>query len=321
MALFKRRFINFAELKASVKIESLLVARGIELKKRGDKLVGPCPLHGGDNPNAFVVTPSKNLWYCFSQCSTGGDVIELMRRLDGVGYAQAGLNLANWLNTHITHQPKKSQRSSQESQNSQYQSDFLPYSRMLHLDPSTPFLLRKGISPQTATRFEAGAYHGRGMLAGSVAIRLHDIAGQPLGYAGRRLDIGPNSYSSKWVFPPKFPKSRILYAYHHAIRSNPNTIAIVECPWGVMRLSQLAIPSVALLGTTLSSPQIALLCHFQKIVIIMDADSAGRAAALRLLDLLSPITSASIVDLPDRCDVDDLSDAQLLSQVSPFFLS
>jgi DNA primase len=48
---------------------------GVELNGAGR---GPCPLHGGDNPDSFSVTDKG--WFCFSACQSGGDGIEFVRR-------------------------------------------------------------------------------------------------------------------------------------------------------------------------------------------------------------------------------------------------
>jgi hypothetical protein len=47
---------SFRHLKRQVPIGRILSFYGFDskLKRRGDQLFGPCPLHGGDNPTAFV---------------------------------------------------------------------------------------------------------------------------------------------------------------------------------------------------------------------------------------------------------------------------
>jgi DNA primase len=59
--------ISFNQLKQSVSIESVLADKNLVhlLKKRGTRLIGPCPIHQGDNPHAFIVDLSQNLWHCF----------------------------------------------------------------------------------------------------------------------------------------------------------------------------------------------------------------------------------------------------------------
>ncbi len=57
---------TFKYLKARVSIAAVLQDKGIitTFTKRANQLFGPCPLHGGDNPNAFVISLSKNIWHC-----------------------------------------------------------------------------------------------------------------------------------------------------------------------------------------------------------------------------------------------------------------
>jgi DNA primase len=89
--------LDFRRLKRRVGIEQLLQANGClaGMQRRGRRLVGRCPLHGGDNPRAFVADLSKNLWYCFTGCRAGGDVVELARRLLGLSYPEAARYLAS----------------------------------------------------------------------------------------------------------------------------------------------------------------------------------------------------------------------------------
>ena len=302
-------------LKHNISIEQLLAARGIVLRRRGDRLVGPCPLHGGDNPTAFVVSRSKNLWYCFTACNAGGDVVELLRRLDGLSYRQ----VAEQLERLYTRMPIRLETScTTPARRPPRPSGFHPFTRKLPLDAASPWLRRKGILPAIARRYEAGAYHGRGMLADCVAVRLHDTAGQPLGYAGRRLDPEQVRCWGKWRFPPRLPKSTLLYGYHHVQSERHHGLVVVECPWGVLRLAQLRIPAVALLGISLSQAQLALLQELQRVVLMMDGDAAGSRAAARIEASLRGV-EAITVQLPKGYDPDDLSDDELHSALASFF--
>ena len=75
------------KLKGEVALERL-VGQRVKLEKRGQDLAGTCPFHEGDNEPSLVVTPSKNLWHCFG-CGAGGDVIEWVRRTEGVSFRHA----------------------------------------------------------------------------------------------------------------------------------------------------------------------------------------------------------------------------------------
>jgi DNA primase len=297
--------LDLKRLKQAVTIEQVLGNKGLldRLRRRGTRLVGPCPLHDGDNPNAFVVDTERNIWRCFTGCAAGGDLVELARRLDDGTFAGAARCLARLAGSAPPLRPAPTKRPHTYRR-------FRPFTRRLSLDPSASFLLRKGISPETARRFEVGVYLGSGMLSGCIAVRLLDHRGRPLGYAGRRLDNSQAQKRGKWVFPPRFPKSKLLYGYHQARDLLQRGVVVVECPWGVLRLAQLAIPAVALLGTSLSANQRAILLGLPKVVLLLDGDQAGRRAARYLRDRLP---NAKTVGLTDGLDPDDLSDEDLFS--------
>ena len=306
--------LTFSHLKRSVSIETVLTAEGLaaSLKRRGQRLVGPCPVHGGDNPQAFVVDLARDLWYCFTRCQGGGDVVELVRRMHRVGYRQSALYLATLAQAAPpppgpTASPKK---------------PFRPYTRCLRLDPLAPLLQQKGIQPETAQRFEAGGYDGPGFLQGCLAVRLHDPQARPLGYAGRRLDPQPARRYGKWKFPPRLPKREILYGYHHIATQRHQGLVVVEGPWGVMRLMQIGFPAVALLGIQLSSAQFQLLCRASRIVLMLDGDEAGRSASRKIANALTQHTNVQVhrIELAPGCDPDNLNDTDLRHRLHPFFI-
>lgn len=309
-------FHDFRLLKQSVTIHQVLDDRGLgqKLRRRGDRLIGPCPVHHGDNPNAFVVSLSRNLWYCFSRCAKGGDVIDLVRQLDNATYQQAAAYLASLADTPwILPPPSQPANPTKAPQ----RKPFRPFARRLNLDPTASLLISKGITPTTAAIFDVGAYHGPGFLHRCIGVRLHDPAGHPLGYAGRRLQASDANRYGKWKLPPGFPRSSILYGFHRIATSLDTGLCIVECPWAVMRLHQLAIPAVALLGTSLSPHQCRLLAGAHRIVLLLDGDHAGRWAARRIHNTLCRTNDVRLVALPDGSDPDDLDDSHLAGLVCP----
>jgi DNA primase len=86
-----------------------------------------------------------------------------------------------------------------------------------------------------------------------------------------------------------------------------------------MRLSQIGIPVVGLLGAHLSSPQRQLLKGVPRVVLLLDGDSTGRSASTQIKRALVDTTDVQIVCLPEKLDPDDLSDQQLGSILSPFY--
>jgi hypothetical protein len=188
---------------------------------------------------------------------------------------------------------------------------FRPFTRRLPLNPYAPLIKQKKIHPRTARYFEAGVWHGQGFLQDCIGVRLHDPKGNPVGYAGRRINPADMKTYGKWKFPTALAKSSLLYNYHRVHSSISRGVVVVECPWGVMRLHQLAVPAVALLGTALSSSQADLLRKVPHIILMLDGDRAGENAMCHISAALDSITSVQAFHLPEGLDPDDLDDCQL----------
>jgi DNA primase len=74
-------------------IEDVLNQRDITLKRQGKtERVGPCPKCGGDD--RFAINISKQVFNCRG-CGASGDVIELVKFLDGVDFNVACETLTN----------------------------------------------------------------------------------------------------------------------------------------------------------------------------------------------------------------------------------
>jgi putative DNA primase/helicase len=70
----------------AVRIEYELARRNIRLPGKANERCGPCPVCGGND--RFSINTKKNVWNC-RRCPAGGDVIELVRHLDGLSFAEA----------------------------------------------------------------------------------------------------------------------------------------------------------------------------------------------------------------------------------------
>jgi hypothetical protein len=74
----------FEAVKQAVSVEEL-AERFTQLTPAGPrKLKGRCPLHEERTPSFYVYQDSQR-WQCFGACASGGDVVELARRLMDLG--------------------------------------------------------------------------------------------------------------------------------------------------------------------------------------------------------------------------------------------
>ena len=53
---------------------------------KGDKCC--CPIHGETTPSLHIYDDT-NSWFCYGECSFGGDAIEFVKQLEGVDFPEA----------------------------------------------------------------------------------------------------------------------------------------------------------------------------------------------------------------------------------------
>jgi DNA primase len=83
-----------------------VAARYTTLRPAGNSLRGRCPIHFGDNPQAFAVYPDQGSWHCF-RCNTGGDVVALHFHAGNFGEMwEAMIDLASEYNVVLPERPK-----------------------------------------------------------------------------------------------------------------------------------------------------------------------------------------------------------------------
>src|SRR5256885_14429392 len=91
-------WVDYKELKQRVKMQDVLGHYGLadKLKRKGENLVGPCPIHKGTNATQFHVSLVKNNFNCFGDCHGGGNVIDFVAKMEGVDIRAAALKLQEW---------------------------------------------------------------------------------------------------------------------------------------------------------------------------------------------------------------------------------
>lgn len=238
----------------------------------------------------------------------GGDTVELIRKIEHCSFAEAARLLQRMAETST---PEATQPTGAFPP--PVKGTFTPFRRSIPLDPGCHFLQDiKAIRPVTALRFEAGTTRYSPFLKNTVAVRLHDMQGNPPGYCGRRIDPQETARFGKWRFPRNFPRARILYNAHRAQTFRSKGIIPVECPWAVMRITQAGFPNVvALPGTNLSQAQTTWLASVRSILVMLDGDPAADKAASSILSSLRPYTSVLRHQLENKMQPEDLSDPVL----------
>jgi DNA primase len=313
-------WVDFRVLKQNIGIEPVLASYHVELKRVGhNQLRGPCPLptHGSERSRqSFSVDLAKNVWACHSasccelrQGRVGGNVLDLVAWLEGCSIRDAALRLQDqWCGGRAGIQVGDRQLASKgSSRSSPHPLPRLRFSLRLRWHP---YLDQRAVHPSTAAWFGIGYYAGSGLLRHRVVFPIHDSEGQRVvAYAGRSIDASEPRY----LFPPGFGKSQLVFNLHRAVREAAGCAIVVEGFFDCLRVHQAGYRNVvALMGVSLSEVQEQLLLErFPQLVLMLDGDEAGQRATQQLAARLWGKVSLSMVGVPSGRQPDQLSSEEI----------
>jgi DNA primase len=301
----RNQFIDFKAVKAAITIERVLEHYGLldKFKRSGDSLNGPCPIHKGDNPTQFRVSVSKNIWHCFSQCKGGGNVLDFIAKMEKMSIHAAALKAVEWFHLESEAMSAKSDERGHPENTPAQKREIAPTPasavpatppatetteankplkfRLEKLEREHPYLTERGLMLETIVDFGAG-YCAKGMMAGRIAIPIHNPEGSVVAYCGR-WPGEPAADVPKYKLPQGFRKSLELFNIDRAIKEPADRpLVIVEGFFDCMKLHQHGCRKVvALMGSSLSATQEELIrkhtTRDTQIVVMLDEDEAGRA--------------------------------------------
>jgi DNA primase len=293
----KTLFVDFKNVKASVTMEQVLIHYGLmdKFKRSGDSLSGPCPIHKGSNPTQFRVSTSKNVWNCFSECKHGGNTLDFICRMENVSVHAAALKAIEWFDLDPEAMAGSDDENGQEVEETKpalpkkpalMEEKITPNAplkfRLDKLEREHPYLLQeRGLTLESIVDFGIG-FCAKGMMAGRIAIPIHNQEGNVVAYAGR-FPGEPSEDTPKYKLPPGFKKSQELFNLDRAIKEPADQpLVIVEGFFDCIKLHQNRCRKVvALMGSTLSVAQEKLIGQHttvkSRIIVMLDEDDAGKA--------------------------------------------
>jgi DNA primase len=298
-----RGWVDFGAVKQTVSLEAVLRHYQVPgLRKRGHQLVGRCPIHRGQRDDSFRASLSKNAFHCFA-CQAGGNVLNFVAAMEKCSIRQAALWLQRWFSVDSSGEGR-SVRKGELVREKEGRNPPLPFV-LTGVNHSHPYLVERGIDPATAVEFGVGFYAGSGLMRGRVVIPIANARGQTVAYAGRALDDS----LPKYKLPAGFRKAWELFNLHRAVATGSRTAIAVEGYFDCLRVHRAGLPwVVALMGSSLSAEQeSALLAPFDRVVLLLDGDAAGRAASRAIAARLSRRCWVAEVQVPDGAQPDQLS--------------
>ncbi len=186
----------------------------------------------------------------------------------------------------------------------------------LKLDPTHPFLsVDRGLDEELVELFGLG-FCDKGMMAGRICIPIHNDRGELVAYSGRWVgEDDPPAGEDKYKLPKDFSKNQVLFNLHRL--GDVEEVTVVEGFWSTFRLHALGHPVIALMGTSLSTEQIAMLRLRQpRLNLLLDGDAAGWEATETLTwQLASSGLFVRSFMLPEGVKPDTIDESDLLELI------
>ena len=316
---------DIAALKERHPLGEVVEAAGVRLRGRGRVRQGVCPFHE-EAEGSFTVYADSQRWWCFG-CGEGGDVLDFVRRVEGLSLPEAIRRLDA---SPPTTRPVAASRTHAKvaapppdpallTAAARYYAGQLRRSR-----EARDYLASRDVGPDTSARLGLGYAPGEGLrtalaTAGFAAGRIRESG----------LLAGSSERFSGMVVVPEIAAGRVRWLAGRAIdpRRSPRFQALPgpkpvlgmgrlgpAPPWAVVTegvfdwllLSEWGIPACAALGTQGMERVAAALRGWPRVFLAFDHDDAGREATAALAGLLG--RRAAVVALPEGvADVADLA--------------
>lgn len=296
-----------------------VVGRVVPLKRAGSNYKGVCPFHNEKTPS-FVVSEQKQIFTCFG-CGATGDAIEFAKRYYNLDFSEAVEKLAGEYGISLEKNTFHDNREIYYKVN-KLAANFFYKAFTEKANKGYAYMKRREISPAILKKFGIGYADAQwdslykyllsqgvdkkimlelGLVSESkgkyydkfrnrVIFPIINTSGKVIGFGGRAIDAEDNPKYLNSAESKIFQKKYNLYGLNISRQSvgKEGFIILVEGYMDTIALYQSGIENVAAsLGTALTENQAKLIKRYTKDVILSyDADGAGRAAALRGLDIL-----------------------------------
>ncbi len=299
-----------------------IAARHTRLEKRGNRMVGLCPIHKEKTPS-FSVDPDQGLYYCFG-CGAGGDAIKLHMVTTGDDFPAAIESLAREYGIPLPSVGSRSRAASGPDPSVALEAAQEFFTERLRATRGIlEYLDRRKIPVELIQGFGLGyapdewqALHDRltaripvkdlesaGLVARSeknpsrlydrfrdrLMFPIRDTTGRLVGFGGRTMGDHPAKYINT-AETERFQKRTLLYGMDVARKSvrERGTLVLVEGYFDLLAMVASGIDyAAATMGTALSAEQVRLCARYaERVILCYDGDAAGVKARSRALPSL-----------------------------------
>ncbi len=325
------------EVKRRLDIVQVISGYLPDLKKSGRNFKAVCPFHSEKTPSFFVF-PERQGWHCFGACGKGGDMFEFVMRKEGVDFKGALAILAERAGVPLVQRKLEEGQSEADrlKQINEAAAEYFHH-LLFHSSGgqrTREYLARRGVSEKTMRQFTLGYsqdswdslrqelqkrdYRESELLSAGLLVQkekegaydrfrnrlmfpIRDASGKVIGFGARALDDS----LPKYLNSPQtlvFDKSGSLYGidFARAAIRKENLAVVVEGYMDVIVAHQHGFSNVvASLGTALTEKHVGTVKKLtNRLVLALDADSAGQMATLRGIEVASHTFDQKVVPVP-----------------------
>ena len=333
--------VDIPALKARHPLGDAVEASGVRLRGRGRVRQGVCPFHD-EAEASFTVYGDSERWYCFG-CGLGGDVLDFIRRVEGLTLPEAirRLDGGSWTvpraaRSQATVQPRRPKAVAVPPRDPALLTAAARfYAGQLRRSPAArEYLASRGVGLDAALRLGLGYAPGSGLREalesdGFTAERLRDcglFTERGERFAGMVVVPDASGGLVRWLVgraidPDRTPRSQALPGPKPVLGLGrlgpaPPFAVVAEGVFDWLALAQWGVPAVAALGTQGVEKVAEGLRGCPRVFLAFDSDDAGLEATERLAGLLG--RRASAVTLPQG--VGDVAELAALPHGRAVFL-
>jgi len=298
---------------SSAHIKSIVKELGIHVAGETNVEVSfYCPFHSNRHSASCSISKSSGAWLCFNpSCAESGTLLDLVKRIMHKNDFEA-IRFISKSESEVLDNFEEVMKDMFEEKPDfvEFPQDVLSnlHTEILESEDGKTYFSSRGINLESINYFSLGYSAKQGM----VIVPVHSPDGIPVGLVGRSIS------DKKFKNSTNLPRNKTMFNIHRAKRIGDHVI-VVESSFDAIRVHQAGFPNVvATLGGHVSQDNIKLLNrYFNKIIIMTDADRAGRELGyvlsnkLRNKDLLWASYEYGKIYPHEAKDAGDMTDEEI----------
>ena len=293
---------GYNNVRVNMNWANILEKLGMNVPIGTDQFSIICPFHE-DKVESCSINTDKGVWICFAGCGQGG-LKSFIRKYKGWSYYE----VTNFISNNSTPSELKDDLFEIKSEWDTKSDEDLPIVEIPYTLGNVPrWIFDRSFTKLTLKKWNCGVTGQNGLV-----IPVTDKDSRTVGWITRQEKRIP-----KYLYSKGLQKSKVLFG-QSLLPDNMSAVYVTEGPLDAMWLDQLGLPSVALLGMSMSKKQQQLISSLrtQEIVLCLDNDVAGQTGLNNALREFSNTVMSSYVQLPDNYkDVQEIKDKKVLDNV------